>query len=178
MCGSLLRSRWCGSGHVPSSASWSQQSLLCFADVEGEVVVLAPQCQFNYCISSLYADSSLLVIRPTTVLSSANLMMELVSCKVTQSWVNRENSRGPRTHTWGGPLLKGQCEGGVVANPHSLWSAHQDVQDPVAGGGVQTQNISPMFWHPSKRVNLQAKSLTKHKCVFCGGFQSWKQLVG
>ena len=37
--------------------------------------------------------------------------------------------------TWG----KGQCGGGAVSNLHSLWSALQEVQDPVAEGGVQTQ---------------------------------------
>ena len=62
-------------------------------------------------------------------------MMDLVLC--TQSWVNRENSRGLRTHPW----HKSQCEGGAVANPHSLWSARQEVQDPDAEDGVQTQMV-------------------------------------
>ena len=39
----------------------------------------------------------------------------------------------------GCPCVISQCGGGVVANPHSLWSACQEVQDPVAEGGVQTQ---------------------------------------
>ena len=38
------------------------------------------------------------VIRPTTVVSLANLMTELVLA--TQSWVNRGCSRGLRTHPW------------------------------------------------------------------------------
>ena len=32
-----------------------------------------------------------------------------------------------------------QCGGGVVANPHSLWFACQEVQNPFTEGGVQTQ---------------------------------------
>jgi hypothetical protein len=36
------------------------------------------------------------VIRPTTAVLSANLMM--VSCLATQSWVNREYRRGLRMH--------------------------------------------------------------------------------
>jgi hypothetical protein len=39
----------------------------------------------------------------------------------------------------GAPCVKSQCGGGVVASPDSPWSACQDVQDPVAEGGVQTQ---------------------------------------
>ena len=39
----------------------------------------------------------------------------------------------------GGPCVKSQCGGGVVANPHSLWSTCQEVQDSIAESGVQTQ---------------------------------------
>jgi hypothetical protein len=49
--------------------------LLCLTDIEGEVVVLAPHCQV----------SSSSVIRPTAVVSLANLMMVLESCAATQS---------------------------------------------------------------------------------------------
>ena len=38
-----------------------------------------------------------------------------------------------------GPRVKGQRGGGVVAYPHHLGSACQEVQDPVAEGGVQPQ---------------------------------------
>jgi hypothetical protein len=41
----------------------------------------------------------------------------------------------------GGPCVKSQCGGDVVANPHSLWSVRQEVQDPVAEGDVQTQGL-------------------------------------
>ena len=39
----------------------------------------------------------------------------------------------------GKPCVKSQCGGGVVASPHSLRFARQEVQDPVAEGSVQTQ---------------------------------------
>ena len=38
-----------------------------------------------------------------------------------------------------GPSVKGQCGGGGVAYPHHLGSAHQEVPDPVAEGGVQSR---------------------------------------
>jgi hypothetical protein len=53
-----------------------------------------------------------MVIRPTTVVLSANLMMELVSCKALQVWVNREYSRGLRTHPCGAPVLRVSVEPG------------------------------------------------------------------
>ena len=46
------------------------------------------------------------MIRPTTVVSSANLMMVLESCLAMQSWVNREYRRGLCTHPSGAPVLR------------------------------------------------------------------------
>jgi hypothetical protein len=60
-------------------------------------------------------------------------MMELVWCKATQSWLRTEDT------PLGGPCVKSHCGGAVVANLHSLWAACQEVQDPVAEGGVQTR---------------------------------------
>ena len=70
----------------------------------------------------------MLVIKPTTVVSSANLMIELEACVAMQSWVNREYRRGLRTHPCG-------------AYPHHLGAARQEVQYPVAQGGVETQGL-------------------------------------
>ena len=36
--------------------------------------------------------------------------------------------------------MQGQFRGGDVAYPHHLWSARQEVQDPDAERGVQTQS--------------------------------------
>jgi hypothetical protein len=66
--------------------------LLCLTDVEGEVVVLAPHDQ----VSDLLPIGCL--IRPTTAVSSANLIMTFESCLATQLWVNREYRRGLSTH--------------------------------------------------------------------------------
>ena len=46
------------------------------------------------------------MIRPTTVVSSANLMMVLKSCLAMQSWVNRECRRGLSTHPLMAPVLR------------------------------------------------------------------------
>ena len=56
----------------------------------------------------------------------------------TQSWVNREYRRGLRT--WG-PSVEDQRSGDVVSYLHHLGAARQEVQDPVAQGGVQTQGL-------------------------------------
>ena len=56
-------------------------------------------------ISSLQAVSSSLVIKPTTVVWSANLMIKLEVCLATQSWVNREYRRGLCMHPYGAPVL-------------------------------------------------------------------------
>jgi hypothetical protein len=59
--------------------------LLHFVDVEGEVIFLATLHQGPHLRSVV---SSLLVTRPTTVVSFANLMIELETYMATQSWVN------------------------------------------------------------------------------------------
>ena len=46
----------------------------------------------------------MLVIKPTTVVSSANLMIQLEACMAKQSWVNREYRRGLSTHPFGAPV--------------------------------------------------------------------------
>ena len=84
-----------------------------------------------------------------------------------------------------GPSVEDQRGGDVVTYPHHLGAAHQEVQDPVAQGGVETQalelddafggyygtmvTISPV--HPAKaEVLLTFKianfNLQKKKCCF------------
>ena len=48
----------------------------------------------------------MLVIKPTTVVSFANLMIELEACIATQSWVNMGYMRGLSTHPCGEPVLR------------------------------------------------------------------------
>ena len=55
--------------------------LLCLDHIEGVVVVLAPHGQ----VSDLLPIGCLIIIGPTTVESSANLMMVLESCLAVQS---------------------------------------------------------------------------------------------
>ena len=55
--------------------------------------------------SSLYDDSSFLLMRPTTVVSSANLMMWFESWSAMQSWVRSANSSGLISQPWGAPVL-------------------------------------------------------------------------
>ena len=57
----------------------------------------------------------------------------------TQSWVNREYRRGLRTQHCGAPVLR--ISGDVVSYLHHLGADRQEVQDPVAQGGVQAQGL-------------------------------------
>ena len=41
-----------------------------------------------------------------------------------------------------GPSVEDQRRGGVVSYLHHLCATHQEVQDPVAQGGVQTQVLN------------------------------------
>ena len=58
----------------------------------------------------------------------------------TQSWLNRKYRRGLSTHPSVAPVSR-ISGGGVVAYLHHLGAARQEVQDPVAQGGVKTQGL-------------------------------------
>ena len=77
--------------------------LLRFIDVEGEVIFLAPLSQGTHLLP---VGSSLLVIRPNTVVSSVNLVIELETCETIQSWVNREYRKGLSTYPCWAPMLR------------------------------------------------------------------------
>jgi hypothetical protein len=61
------------------------------------------------------------------------MIMVLESCLATKSWVNREYIRGLSTHPRG-PVL--QMSVADVAYPSHLGAARQEIQDPIAEGGV------------------------------------------
>jgi hypothetical protein len=48
--------------------------------------------------------------------------------------------RAQNAPLWG-PSVEDQRVGGVVSYPHHQRAAHQKVQDPVAQGGVKTQDL-------------------------------------
>ncbi len=92
--------------------------------------------------SSLWAVSSLSVIRPITVVSSANLTMTLELCVAVQSCVYREYRSGLRTQPWGAPVMRIRGDSvGVVAHSDHLTSACQEVQYPAAQRSVQSQSL-------------------------------------
>jgi hypothetical protein len=66
--------------------------LLCSADIEGELVVL-PVHSHPYRLTQAYNRG---------VVSK----LDDGGGVATQSWVNREYSRGVRTHPWGAPVLR------------------------------------------------------------------------
>ena len=71
------------------------------------------------------------VIRPTTVVSSANLMMVLESCLAVHG-VQEGTEHAPLR----GRRAEDQRGGCVVTYLYHLGAACQEVQDPVAEGGV------------------------------------------
>jgi hypothetical protein len=62
-------------------------------------------------------------------------MMVLESCLAMLSCLNKEYRRGVSAHRRD-PRVEDQHGGCVVTYLNHLGSAHQDVQDPVAEGGV------------------------------------------
>ena len=67
-------------------------------------------------------------------------MIELEACMATQSWVNREYRRGLRTHPSVNPVLR--ISGVEMLFPTlTTWGRPVKVQDPVAQGGVETQDL-------------------------------------
>jgi len=77
--------------------------------------------------SSLYRALLSPQIKPSSVLSSANLMMWFELRVAAQSWVRSVNSRGLSTQPWGGSCVQYGCVGGPVLNPHFLGSSYQEV---------------------------------------------------
>ena len=66
-------------------------------------------------------------------------MIKLEMSVATQSWVNKEYRRGLSMHPCGAPGLR-ISEVKVLFPTFTIrGAAHQEVQDPVAHGGVQTQ---------------------------------------
>ena len=65
--------------------------------------------------------------------------MGLESCVATQSWVNRQYRRGLSTHPWGTPVLRVSVAEVMLPTLTTWVLARQEVQDPVAEGGVQSQ---------------------------------------
>ena len=58
-----------------------------------------------------------------------------------QTWVSRVKRRGLSTHPWGAPRVQCDGTGGVAADSNCLWSPRQEVQQPVAQGGVEPQLV-------------------------------------
>ena len=58
-----------------------------------------------------------------------------------QSWVNMEYRRGPSTHPCGAPVLRINEVEVLFPTFRTRDAAHQEVQDPVAQAGVQTQGL-------------------------------------
>jgi hypothetical protein len=67
-------------------------------------------------------------------------MIELEACVAKQSQVNREYRRGLSMHSCGAHVLRINEVEGLFPTFTTWGSARQEVQDPVAQDGVQTQD--------------------------------------
>ncbi len=76
-------------------------NLLHLLHIQREIVVTAPPRQAAH----LTPPQSLLLMRPTTIVSSTNLMKRLELFDGVQSWVSRVKRRGLSTHPWGAPVF-------------------------------------------------------------------------
>jgi len=76
-------------GVGPSVVPEDHDELLGLADIECKAVVLPSLRQLGYLVAVL-----VVLIRPISVVSSANLMIRLLPCMAEQSCVNREYSVG------------------------------------------------------------------------------------
>jgi hypothetical protein len=108
--------------------------LLSLTHIEGAVVVLAPHCQF----SDLLPIGCLIIVGDQAyhccVVSKLNDGVGVVfgHTVVGEQGVQEGNKYSPLR----GPSVKAQRGKCVVAYSYHLGAAHQEVQDPVAEGGV------------------------------------------
>lgn len=87
-------------------------NLLCFVDIERQIIVATPVHQILHLIPVL----SLFEIQPTMVVSSANLKIELERNLTAQSWVYKDQET-ENTVLWG-TSVKDYCCRGIVAYPY------------------------------------------------------------
>ncbi len=102
----------------------------------------------NCATSRLYADSSLLVMRPTTVVLSANFMIWLVLKLAEQSCVSNVNNKGLSTHPCGDPVLTVIILDVVLTN-RTVCCLCQKVQNPSAYARIRTQQqqlFNKLLW--------------------------------
>nr|AAM55226.1 CA protein [Schistosoma japonicum] len=113
--------------------------LLCFVDVECEVIFLTPHSEGPH----------LLPVGRLVVVGNQAYHCSVV-CKLNDSVggvhghavVGEQGvqERAQNAPLWG-PSVEDQWGGDVVTYPHHLGAAHQEVQYSVAQGGVETQGL-------------------------------------
>ncbi|KAK6327856.1 hypothetical protein J4Q44_G00035020, partial [Coregonus suidteri] len=108
--------------------------LLCLGHVEGEVVILAPHGQ----VSDLLPIGCLIVVGDQAyhccVVGKLNDGVGVVPghAVMGEQGVQEGTEHAPLR----GPHVEDQCGRCVVTYPYHLGAARQEVQDPVAEGGV------------------------------------------
>ena len=117
----------------------SSNNLLCFADVQQEVVDIAPRGQEV----DLLPVVGLIVLGDETHQSCVIRKLHHVigavgGCTV----VSQQGEEQGTEHTalWG-PCFERDAARGVVANSHCLWPLTEEVQNPVAKGAVDPQLV-------------------------------------
>ena len=112
---------------------WLFHNLLCFDDIQQEVVVSAPRGQ----------KVDLLPVVDLIVLG------DVVSCIVRKlhhvigavGWCAVVSQQGTEHTALWGPCAECDAARGVVANSYCLWPLTEEVQNPIAKGGVEPQLV-------------------------------------
>ena len=130
---SLHRSCVYGEGgvHLPTV----HDQLLCFADVEMEVVFLAPRCQGS---DLLFVGHLIVAGNPAYDCCVISKFADGVGAVGGHAVMYEQEVQERTEHAaLGGAGVECQVGGCGAAYPHSLGSARQEVQDPITDGGVE-----------------------------------------
>ena len=108
--------------------------LICHDYIEGEVIVLAPHCQ----VSDLLHIGCLIVVSDQFYYCCVfSILNEGVGVVLVHSIVGEQGVQEGTKHTpLRSPNVEDQRGICVVAYPYHLGAARQEVQDPIAEGGV------------------------------------------
>ena len=111
--------------------------LLCLAHVEEKIVVLAPHCQ----VSDLPIGCLIVVSDQAYHICIVSKLNDDVGVKRGHAVMGEQGVQEGTTHApLRGPRVEDQRGRSVATYPYNLGMARQEVQDPVAEGGVQSQD--------------------------------------
>ena len=111
-------------------------NLSCLLHVQGEIVVSALRGQMAHLTPVVCL---IVVVDETHHSCVVRKLDDGVGVVQWHAVVSQQGEEEGAQHTsLGGPRVQGDSAGCAAADPHCLWSLCQEVQQPVAQGGVQS----------------------------------------